>query len=149
MKVLKNQASKYVFLLLFVGVTLVFAQSIEVKDMIGTTKTISGSKIYYSSKNPSGMQLFYRPDTQSNGIRVKIGLGTLLLEWDKISSIDFLQNNNQINVTSKTGKEEIFTYIEPSSDGLQGDMELGEFSIGFKDIKNIRILNEKSTKGSK
>lgn len=141
--------SKYIFLLLCVGVTSIFAQSIVITDRIGNSKTIENPKIYYSSKNPSSMQMFYTPDVDSNGLRVKMGLGTLLLEWNKISSIDFLEIENQIiNVTSKTGKKEIFTYIIPSSDGLQGNMELGEFSIDFKNIKSIQIVNkEKQKKG--
>jgi hypothetical protein len=96
------------------------------------------------------MQMFYTPDVESNGLRVKMGLGTLLLEWNKISSIDFLEIENQIiNVTSKTGKKEIFTYIIPSSDGLQGNMELGDFSIEFKNIKSIEIVNKEKTKKGK
>lgn len=149
MKVFKSQVSKYVFLLLFVGVAPMFAQSIELTDKSGTIKIISDPKIYYTNKNGGNLQLFHTPDVESNGVRTKMCSGRLLLEWTKMSNIDFLQEENQIEVTSKKGKKDKFTYTTPSSDGLHGNMELGEYSIDFKEIKNIRIINEKSAKGSK
>lgn len=131
----------------FIAILLLFSISytrelIQITDLHDKTNTISNPKIYYSSKKPSGLKLFYTPDVETDGVRATLNDGKILLRWDKIQSLMFLHNSNEVIAISRNNTKKRITFIKPSKDGLVGDTEFGNFSIKFADIKNINVISD-------
>ncbi len=137
---------KLVYILIFMSHVL-YAQTLKITDVKDKSIIVDDVEIYYTSKHGHSLAIFHRADIEYNGIRAEQGMGTLIVEWTKISKITFLLNDkNEAKVTLKTGK--VLTVIpkQVSHDGLAGQTDVGEFSIEFKYIKSILTIDSDNVK---
>lgn len=129
---------KYIILLCYIGITFLQAQSIHITDKKNNQILIENPIIYYTSKKSSALNLFYQPDIEKKGIRVKHGMGMVVIPWEKVKKLYF-NSVNEDNVSATLEHNATLMPLEliPPTDGLEGETDLGIFLIHFKDIKTL------------
>ncbi len=139
---------KYLFLLTSLFTLSLHAQTLLITDKSNYSLLINNPTIYYSSKQGSGLSLFYKPDMQKNGLRIKQGMGQTSISWSDIQTITFgkLKEDGTILANIKVNNiSSSLTLLNPIG-GLEANSSLGKFSIVFEDIKSIDIASNKHIK---
>ncbi len=141
---------KYLILFSCLLGTFLQAQMLYITDKSGYEILVENPRIYYTSKKGSSLSLFYVPDVEKKGIRIKQGMGTTVIAWRNIDTLQIgeLKDNNTISVTLTDNNISSSLLIENPVGGLEAESSLGTFSIDFKDIKRIstsKTTNETST----
>jgi len=128
---------------------LLHAQVLFITDKSDYTVLVKEPRIYYSSKEGSNLNLFYKPDVERNGIRVKQGMGTTVVPWENIQTIHVGEKRDDDTTLATVENNNISTplvMISPVS-GLEAESQLGTFRIDFENVKRIDVVSEEHLQG--
>lgn len=129
---------RYILFLSYLFMTLLQARAIYVTDKRGHQILVKNPVIYYTSKKGSALNLFYQPDVENKGVRIKQGMGMLIIPWEKIEKLHIDNiSGHTILATLDSNHTSIPLNLIPPADGLEGKTTLGTFLIDFKDIKQL------------
>jgi len=116
--------------------------SLRVTDTKGNTVTLSfnnfGVTIDYTSYS-----FFYTPDEENGGLRIKQGEGTVTVSWEKLSRIEITKVTStgaEGQMVMTAGTMQPVVLVPWSKGGLEGNTELGKFSINLDKVKTIEII---------
>ena len=129
---------RYIILFSYLCITFIQAEAIYITDKEDHLILIENPRIYYTSKRGASLSLFYRPVIEDNGIRIKQGMGMIVIPWEKLGTLHINDtHDNTISALLENNNTSIpLTLIKPA-DGVEGESSLGTFLIHFSDIKSI------------
>lgn len=129
---------RYIILFSYLWVTFLQAGSIYITDKDDNQIRVENPSIYYTPKRGSSLSLFYRPVMEDNGVRIKQGMGLLVIPWEKIGTLRIgdIHDNTISALLENNNTSTPLTLIKPA-DGLEGESTLGTFLIHFSNIKSI------------
>lgn len=129
---------RYIIFFGYLFMVHIQADTIYITDKQNNQIQIEDPIVYYTSKKSSSLNIFYQADREKKGIRVKQGLGVVVIPWVKIDLLH-LDSINHDSISARLEHNQTLMPLELISpaDGLEGKSTLGTFLINFKDIKQL------------
>ena len=113
----------------------VLASDLKIKDSRGTEVAVSNAVIDYGG---------FMADTETQGIRLLQGDGTVIMRWLDIESLTVVRTDNsvkpprvELEVLLRNGKKATAALFRLGAMKLRGKSDLGEYSIDLDKVRTI------------
>ena len=118
---------------------------LTVTDKKGNVVEVREARIDYTS-----YAMFYTPEFERDGLRVRLGKGALEIPWGRISRVQILGKSTgaapdslRSEIALEGGGKREFDLVGDSKEGLFGKTDLGDFSIRLERVQSIVVRKER------